>query len=632
MAEAPADKADPRVEHETNVAPRHSEAPEAGVGDAEIEIVDVWSRTEPKYRVRATALLLINLALFCGLCVFTYWLREARLFDSSLDSYISPARFWTSGPTLMDFLIEPISVKDTPLHAIVMGLLFGAIFTVPIVISILYRFGSALPFIAAVFVFGHMPWMSLTLLISCVLASLPPFRMKFRYGSALVGLLPVLAYLYLAGAGPRELGLASPTETTLMAMPWVLAILAAAAMIAICLQLAKLLIYRPGAVAPIVSVMFALPVILFHVGVGVDELDYRVLERQYGPRSRAFEPIQDLRPKLQELLLSIVRDEGLYRRYLPEILAALSGESAPNPRLILQYFAVEFHEDRERAYQACNKFIADHPHSRRVPEVLFIQARALDTRLDERPLMAGVLSRKLYFDFPHVQSEQAWSALLKQFPESDLAVAAAVRLAQLRLRAGDAVAASEFLTPLMGRLREQRATTTQPTGGILAPTPTPQTLGFEVGSYQREAWRLEELLRANADDAAYRANPLRELVSLDPHRERYAEQLLRLIDRYSDSVACDNMLVAYAVTLPTPAARAEALDRLVRRKPLGDALPEAKVRLANLEIQSLGGLEHRARGIARLREVAVHSPGTYWGAEARRLLRMYEPTGSEPKP
>ena len=53
----------------------------------EIVIEDVWSRTEPRYRRRAAALLLINAAVFAGLNVFAYWLQTLHAFDFDPASY-----------------------------------------------------------------------------------------------------------------------------------------------------------------------------------------------------------------------------------------------------------------------------------------------------------------------------------------------------------------------------------------------------------------------------------------------------------------------------------------------------------------------------------------------------------------
>ena len=41
-------------------------------------IVDVWSRTSPKYRIRAVVLLAVNVMLFASVGCFAFWLRSGR--------------------------------------------------------------------------------------------------------------------------------------------------------------------------------------------------------------------------------------------------------------------------------------------------------------------------------------------------------------------------------------------------------------------------------------------------------------------------------------------------------------------------------------------------------------------------
>ena len=162
----------------------------------------------------------------------------------------SHSAFW--GPqthSLYDFILHPISVIDqTPIHGVVIGLVMASIIAVPISVSILYRFRSALPFIAAVLVFGHLPWMAITLVTSCVLASVRPFRLSFRFGSALVAMLPILLYLLLATRGPGDPLSASisPERKLLLVGPWLLAILAACTMMAAIIFIAHLANYRPA--------------------------------------------------------------------------------------------------------------------------------------------------------------------------------------------------------------------------------------------------------------------------------------------------------------------------------------------------------------------------------------------------
>lgn len=592
-------------------------------------IADVWSRTEPRYRRRAILLLVVNLVLFCGLCVFTFWLREARLFDFTLASYAAPARFWSSdSPNLNTYILEPISVLRVPIHAVVLGLLLAAIVAVPIVIAILYRFPCALPFLAAVLLFAHMPWMALTLTVSTVLAAVPPFRMRFRFGSALAGMLPVLLYLWLATRGTSEmLAAASPAQKTLLAAPWVLAILAAALMIALVLMLARLVNYRPGVIAPVVAVMFATPVLVFHGSVGVDELHYRLLEREYGPRSRRFEPRQDVRPKLRDLALRVVQDESLYARYLPDFLAALSGQQISNPRLIWQLLQIEFLTDRAEAYQACKQFIADHLGSRYRANVLYLQAWALDTRLDERQLDRLDPRRELYSDYPHVQSEPVWSALLNEHPDSPLAIAAGLRLAQLALRRGELDTAEQLLERT---LAPRPARPPPAEGGVLSffqPAPAESSLAFEPEPFLVEARRLLELIRANRDDPRFGNAPLRDLACLDPRRSTYEQQLLRLVQRYQGARLHDNLLVRWAQAQRSHAQRVRLLERLADALPPGDGRCEACFRLANLEIQNVLGDDPagRERGVARLRQVVEECGQLSWAAAAARMLDSLRP-------
>lgn len=591
-------------------------------------IVDVWSRTEPRYRIRAAVLLALNFLLFCGLCAFTHWLHVGRVLDFSLESYLGPLRFWGEDTqNLNDFVLYPISVQQTPLHAVVLGLLVASIVTVPILIAILYRFVWAPPFIAAVCVFAHLPWMTVTLLASCVLAAVRPFRMGSRFASALVGMLPVLLYLFLATRGtPEPVGvLVSPTQKSLLAAPWVLAIVAACAMMATVLLISRAVNYRPEAVAPVVAVMFATPIALFHLGVGADELHYRVLEAEYGPRSPLFEPVRDATEEIRALIFEA--DPGVYTRYLQQVWG---GRVEEVKRVIWQRLLVRFLADRAQAYEACKRFQADHPASRYAACVLFLEGRILDTRLDERKLGRSPPVRELYSDFPHVQSEGAWTALYKDHPDSPLSIVAGLRLAQFQLRRGDVEAAAGCLTEVLARGERllRGSAGSQPARAHLLASAAPESsLNLEPLPYLREARRLLELIEANRDDPRFGNAPLAALAGLDPRRPRYDRQLLHLAETYRGARLYDNLLVCYSESLGDPEQRRRALAGLLERFPDGDSVPEVMFRLAVIELQAAAGGDEtgRARGLARLRELAARFAETSWGELAAERLAMIEP-------
>ncbi|MFH1747872.1 MAG: hypothetical protein ABIG44_12625 [Planctomycetota bacterium] len=597
-------------------------------------IVDVWSRTEPKYRIRAILLLLLNLVLFCGLCIFTHWLHFGRAFDFSRDGYLAPMKFWgEQTQNLNDFVLYPISVEQTPMHGVVLGLLVASIVAVPISVAILYRFPYALPFAAAVLVFAHMPWMALTLVGCCILAAVKPFRLSFRFGAALVGMLPVILYLYLATRGmPHQIGTyAYPSQKLLLAAPWILALIAASAMLGTILAISRIVNYRPGAVAPVMAIMFATPAILFKFGVGVDEVHYRILEAEYGPRAARF-VTRDVSDRLLDMLRARMDDPA----HRTEMLSVFAGRVEPllaqHERLTHELWC-EFLADRRDAYEACRDFIADHPNSRYIPSVLCIQGRVLDLRLDARkslPLNAPP-RREIYSDYPHVQSQETWLALLSGHSDSTFAVAARLRLAQLALRRGEVAPALNFLAELEALPTTEYAATqaaTQPANRGWLRGALPETsLAFEPEPYMREARRLRELILANRNDPHYGQAPLRELANLDPHRPTYREQLLRLADRYRDSLLYDNLVVHWAAGLGERDDRAAALGACIRDFPDGDALAEAMFRLAELEIQNRGPDQETRRqaGIARMRELVSRFADTHWGSLAVERLHILQP-------
>ncbi|TWT43643.1 hypothetical protein RAS1_00420 [Phycisphaerae bacterium RAS1] len=595
---------------------------------------DVWSHVSPRYRVRAFLSLAGTFLLFCGLCVFTHWLHVARPFEFSAESYLEPLRFW--GPqtkTLDDFIRYPISVMQTPVHAIVLGLLVASIVAIPISVAILYRFGAALLFAAAVFFFAHLPWMAFTLVGCCVLASVKPFRMPFRFGSGLVGMLPVVMYLYLAARGtPDPSGTyATPEQKLLLAAPWILALLAAALMLGMILLIARAVNYRPGAIAPVMAVMFATPTVLFHAYVGLDELNYRVLEREYGHRSRRFEPVADARVKILDLVQHWMDESSL----TPGRSAALSAlwserpdELAALKRRIVAWFVTELLGERRTAHEACRKFIAEYPTSRYVPNALYLEGRLLDTRLDQRKLLSD-MARELYTDFPHPQSGAVWSTLLTQFTHSPLAAAAAVRTAQLRLRERDVDGAAAALDRVL--LRRAAGPTSQATATDWLHTDAPEaSLQFDEEAYRLEARQLRDLIAANHPDERFGPAALADWACLDPHRAGYEIELRRLIEHYVGSRLYDNLLLRWITTQPELAPRAAQLERFLAEHAGADSGVEAAYHLAEIEllVTARTDVAARSRGLQRLRTIVERHADSSWAAAAAELIRRHAPASA----
>lgn len=593
-----------------------------------VPIVDVWSRTAPKYRIRAIVFLTMSFLLFVGLCAFTHWLHVARIMDFSWQSYAAPARFWgEQTQNLNDFLRYPINVEEIPLQGVVLGLLVAAIVAVPILVAILYRLPCALPFVAAVFIFAHLPWLSFTLVIGCVLAAVRPFRMKFRYGSALLGMIPVLIYLYLATMpSPDDVGSAAPpAQKSLLIAPWVLAILSACLLMAVVLLIARWVNYRPGAIAPVMSLMFAMPAVLFFRFVGRDELYYRVMESEFGPRSERFMPVS-MRP-VADMIRQYTEAADFERA--EEWRDIWRGRVDATHDRMLSRLARDFLRERAAAFDAFSRFIREHPRSRYVRCALYMQARVLDTRIDERAFRSR-MHRELYSDFPHVQSEPAWTALLTQFPDSPLSISAGLRLAQLHLRRGEVDAAVALLQRINdGSLgRGSGVPSSKPAFQSLMSAPDPEaSLNFDPRPRRFQASRLSELIAANRDDPRYGSRPLMLWAGLDPRRPEFVDETLRLAREMPDALLYDNLIVAWALAQPEVERRRAALEACVGTFIDSDALPEAMYQLADIEIQSAmerTDAPHRAVGIERMRDVVARFGDSCWAQAASERLRDLE--------
>ncbi len=575
-------------------------------------------------------LLLVNLSLFCGLCVFIFWLRVAQPFDFSWSSYFEPMRFWGSQTqSLNDFLRYPISVVDTPWHAIVLGLLMASMVAVPISVSILYRFPASLPFAGAVLIFAHMPWMAVNVVLCCMLASVKPFRLKFRFASALVGMLPFLLYLFLAtrGADAGE-AFASPEEKQLLALPWVITILGACVMCGAILVLSRIVNYRPGVVPPVIAVMFATPTVLFHRHVGMDEVAYRVLEREYGPQSQIFEPVQDATDQVRELLHRATRDGGELDPGHRTLLALWEGRDGARTEIkqgIFDRMTVDVMEARRAGSEACRRFIADYPTSRYIPNVLYIRGRVLDARLDERRFLGARPYRELYFDFPHIESLEHWEDLATKFTDTPMAVVAGYRAAQLQWRAGDLERALALLETSRKTAERLMATTRSAAEHWLARSAAHESLNVDVAPYRNEACQLYDLLENNRAVEPSGNAALIALAGLDPHRIGYEGALLRLCDAHRDTKLSDNLLLTWIQLENDPGRRAGLLTSFLALYRTGDAAAEAAYRLAEIELQVLGRDDESARnrGVERLETLAADGRGGYWSQAALDWLQRF---------
>lgn len=567
--------------------------------------MDVWSRSGSKYRIRAILLLVFNIVLFAGVGCFAFWLRSGEVFAPARDGYwdLLAQTFRGVGRaevSLGSLLIEPISVQEVPIQIPIVGLLMAALISIPILVAILYRFWSSLPLIAVVGFLAVMPWLALTLLGSCILASVRPFRTRLRFMSALIGLVPAIIYLTLAWSGTTDavVGRIDPVDRIKFIAPWVLAVVASTLVFAVVLAIAKVVDYRPGAVTPLLAVMFGLPVALFEFHVGRDELYYRLLEKL----DQAHFAEVDASGEWQQAALRAWERHPLprpAREAIREVeeekwLFELATDIGPRQSELTRHQA----ELSDR----CDLFHRHFPDSAYAPNALFIKARAWDRRIDLAEFKATKWIR-FYENFPNPASRESWRMIAANRPDTFLGAAALLRLAQFDSRDGDIERATSKLTTLLDRFdAASLARSPFPAApglpkGVLARGMPEASLDIRLERIVLEAHRLRELLAANRDPiygddplcGSRRADARRDqggsgetrwgLLDLDPRHERYIEHLEALLAKFPNCRIEDNIELEIAKATASLRPRIDRLEALLRRFPDGDAAPEALLRL-----------------------------------------------------
>lgn len=615
-----------------------SDAADAGLAACERGI-EVWQWTRHKYRVRAVAFLLINIALFAGLGCFTFWLRTGDYSPLTHPGYwqcwqkaFSPTHI--PPVTLIDFLTYPIPVDQAPLMLIIVGLVLASLTAIPILVSMLYRFPFSLPFTLIICFVAVVPWLAFTVTLCCFLARWRPLRFSFHYATALISLLPLVAYYALATRGPGiSSTAASPFEMAKMYLPWIVALIGACLVMAIVLIVAKIVNYRPGAIAPTMAVLFAMPVILFETQVGRDELHYRLLEVNYGPRStECFVDYADASQTIEHIAerrFEAIRKEnpGADLKGVTEQVQLVVELQWSRTQPDLALAEEQFTEDQLEAVARCDKFLAAYPQSRYCANVLYLKGRVLDMRVDRAYFLQKSILR-YYWDFPSDASLDTWKSLLER-QDSPLWMVAAYRVALLEARGGRVDAAVDVLKTLLERYPQWRERPEAPPArsgslSFFAKRPPARMLDVDPPAVLLEARKLYSLITNNRDPQ-YGDLPLVTLLRFNPRHAAYQSNLRQLLEeipgRYPLTHLSDNLevLIASESAGASRSRRIELLKSCVvrfSRDPESDALPMAKFALG-MAYKEDSRFEDARRILEELSRERADSP---WATEARQQL------------
>ncbi len=603
------------------------------------DVVDVWSRSTSKYRVRAIVLLLINTVLFAGLGCFAYWIRTGVMFSFLQPGYWSQLgqTFLPRGDaTLANFVLFPLRLDLIPMHGVVVGLLLAALVSIPILVSILYRFVSCIPFLLIVAFVAVMPWLAITLTGACVLSSIKPFRFRFRYASALLGMVLVMFYFYGASRqSAQQVAEYVPSERIKFIAPWLLATVASCLLMGGVLFLARVVNYRPGVIAPLLVVSFALPVVFFEKYVGRDELYYQLLARHfqeefYVPEYNFSEQFERMAYRYWQSQPEPKQPFAVVREVL-EFRLALELDVKSEVR-------TEFAKQRDAINRECKHFLKHFPDSRYAANVLYFQGQTLDMRVDLKAFQSREKILRYYADFPSDASEVVWKKLLANAGGSRAAKVAMYKIAQIESRNHYITEAIEILDKLIDEIEADK--TRDPTGdvsavAVLKSAPADDQLKIDVDAIDSRARELRDLLKNNARDPRYsdrplcgseRGKPFRGgLLTSDPDHVLYKHNLAMLLEAYPRALVEDNIKLILAMQEGDLEARMRLLDEVIEEYPEGDAVPQAYYRLAMTWVE-LGDVQ---KGRELCERILSEFPESMWANSAREYLRQPAPIDVE---
>ncbi|MFP3936752.1 MAG: hypothetical protein ACLFVW_00330 [Phycisphaerae bacterium] len=529
-------------------------------------------RTRP---LRTGLFLLINLAGFVVVNVFWRYLATGHWSRFGLAEYRHDAVM-----TLSEMLLHPLSILTHPWMILVWGLVLAVVLFVPLIVSVLYRLVFAAVFVVVIAAVGHSPVLALVVALGCVLAAYTPLRSDLPFLAVLLGMAPVAAFLLAISFVGLDEASVLPVQRWLLSMPILIALVLVAVSAAVVLSLARVTGFRPGVVWPVLAVLLAPPMTIFHLKIGADELAYAMIvnppqkEGRLAPGDALFQPVplnawidhNDIVVQSERAIWNLLEDELVRRR------RALS--------------------------QQCDEFLTTHGDSDRKPVVLWIKAQSASLQLDEQALDAERRLVRFSASHPLPRSRSHWRRLIDEHPGSAHAALARWRLGVLSL--AEAADADEPLAVVsradehLSRAYEGLSSLfpealplqwAEPHNGLFMPHPSIPSQRYYAEALlavERLRWLMEQ---NNAFNEPKAARALGEYTSLNPLKRDHTQRLKELAGKYEDTPLGDNLKLAVARHIRDPYQRAEMLIWLAEGKPT-DAAIEANYLLGMIAMRT----------------------------------------------
>lgn len=529
-------------------------------------------RTRP---LRTGLFLFINLAGFVVVNAFWRYLATGTWARFDLASYRQDPVL-----TLGEMLLHPLSILSHPWMILVWGLVLAVVLFVPLIVAVLYRLVFAAVFVVVIAAVGHSPVLALVVALGCVLAAYTPLRSDLPFLAVLLGMAPVAAFLPAIALLGLDEASVLPVQRWLLTMPVLISLVLVAISAAVVLSLARVTGFRPGVIWPVLAVLLAPPMAIFHLQIGADELAYALIVNpskqadRLAPGDAIFQPVS-LNQWIDHNDI-VVRSE----------------------RAVWNLLEDDLERRRRSLMDQCDEFLTSHPESSRKPVVLWIKAQAASLQIDENALDAERRLVRFSALHPLPASQPHWQRLIDEHPGTSHATLARWRIGVLTL--GKAVDAEDPVAAVAAAEEHLRRAGdgfrslfprglplqwTEPHNGLFVPPPSKPSQRYYAEALlavERLRWLMEQ---NNALQQPRPAKALAEYVSLNPHRRDYTERLKALAGRYEDTPLGDNLKLVVARQIRDTYRRAEMLIWLAEGKPT-DAAIEANYLLGMIALRT----------------------------------------------
>ena len=544
---------------------------------------------------------LATLALFALACMLWLRITKGQFLLISGESF----RASLAAP-LGQMLPMPLRVVNFPWMIPVYALLLAVFVFVPIAAGGAYRLPLSGIFVLLLGLVAQAVYLAMAVMIGCMLVARRRDTKKMHMLLLVAGLAWPAAFLLMVAWLMQLPADVQPVQRW-VPVSWQLLGSALALLACITLATSKSIKVARWVLPILLSIYLVGGWAFFQLRVGLDELDYALIDRQLHTAESIFAPVT------LEQWQENHREEGL------------------GPAALANSVRGDMQNRCERIIRQCRDFHANYPQSKRAPMAIWIMGQCQSLQVDETALDAKQV--RFTADWTQQGSLEAWSLLVQDYPTRSQATLAMWRLGVLALRRAEVKQAEDLFFEAQKQITELLADSGGPANGagkIFTPLPS-----LPAQTYYRQVLDRVILLRwwmreNKVFDKPESAHALAAFISLNPYKTDYATSLAGLLSgekNFSNTLPADNIKLALVLREGDVVTKTKRLVELAAG--IDDAAVHANYRLGlllvtNSKLVKLPELKGKdARKCFKL--VAEEAKPNPWQKDAKIQLNLLSP-------